>query len=199
MDVLTCTTCGRQRHVRHFRHRMALRKADGSTHFIGKSTSECRYCYTERLSYGTEFLLAHRAKQGKINYALAKTQRKKRERLRREKLAAYARSQWAAKHRAQVLAHPVTKERTRVRQALRNTLPGTRINAFLSTYHQALTDLHARLEARPQLATKPSVAFEHDLLRLQESTKQAWVNLSPVDRGRLNAPQPVVQPRRGTC
>lgn len=200
MDAINCVKCGKPRHPRLFRHKIVVRRGDGSAHMVGRMTSECRYCYERRLSIGGEFLLAQRAKQGKIDFVLADARRQRREVKRREKLSRVVKARWDKERRANVNAHPLTLELRRVKAVLDHinkargtaTTPTLAAKKFFASYYQSLSDMYWRMRDNPALSyqrSSQSLPFRKQLAEMQDEVRRAWVCLTPTDRGLFAPPQ----------
>lgn len=192
MSPITCAKCGKQRHPRLFRHKVAQRRPDGSVRLVGRATKECRYCYEERLSRAGEFTLAHHAKLGKLNFVLANERRQRREAKRRQKISRAVSSRWQRTYRQALYAHPVAKELRRVEAVLRKlkgNADNVSANAFLRDYRAQLETLHKHLQDNPRLIENPKPDTERQILHVQEEAKRAWATLTPEDRGHLKSPQ----------
>jgi hypothetical protein len=166
-------------------------------------TSECRYCYERRMSVGGAFLLAQRAKQGKIDFVLADARRQRREVKRREKLSRVVKARWDKERRANVNAHPLTLELRRVKAVLDHinkarqnagtaTTPTLAAKKFFASYYQTLSDMYWRMRDNPALSYQRSSAampFKKQLAEMQDEVRRAWVCLTPTDRGLFAPPQ----------
>lgn len=192
MSPMTCAKCGKQRHPRLFRHKVAQRRPNGSVRVVGKTTSECRYCYEDRLSRAGEFTLAHHAKLGKLNFVLANERRQRREAKRRQKISRAVSVRWRRAYGQALYAHPVAKELRRVEAALRKfgrNADTVSAKTFLRDYCAQLATLHKHLQDNPRLIENPKPDTERQILHVQEEAKRAWATLTPEDRGYLKSPQ----------